>query len=201
VANKSKILAEFELFRGNGGGIEAWFTDNIPDTVVEVLADCEKKAISCEVLNQLLILSHEAGMSPGFFEFYFRYDPHPDGGSWYDPKKLPEFEPRFLTSTELVSLKHLKWGLHRFYIDALLSFGNIRQAYRTLRNVRDKSDVRSRVCRCAFDTKHMVARGVGLPLEPIARDDRYLIAEIACKTYDPCRFRFTVAYGIYERAF
>jgi hypothetical protein len=24
-----------------------------------------------------------------------------------------------------------------------------------------------------------------LPLEPIARDDRYLIAEIACKTYDP----------------
>jgi hypothetical protein len=31
----------------------------------------------------------------------------------------------------------------------------------------------------------MMARGTGLPLESIARDDRYLIAEIACKTYDP----------------
>jgi hypothetical protein len=51
------------------------------------------------MLNQLLILSHEAGMSRGFFEFYFQHDAHLDGGSWYDPKKLPEFEPRFLTST------------------------------------------------------------------------------------------------------
>ena len=53
-------------------------------------------------------------MSSGFFEFYFQYDPHADGGSWYDPKKLPEFDPRFLNSTELVSIKHLKWGLRRF---------------------------------------------------------------------------------------
>ena len=110
---KSDILTEFELFRGNGGGIEGWFTENIPETVVDVLANCEKQPISCEVLNQLLILSHEAGMSSGFFEFYFQYDPHADGGSWYDPKKLPEFDPRFLNSTELVSIKHLKWGLRK----------------------------------------------------------------------------------------
>lgn len=185
MSNKSQILSEFELFRGNGGGIEAWFTEDIPDTVVEVLTNCEKRPISCEVLNQLLILSHEAGMSRAFFDFYFQYDPHPDQNSWYDPKKLPEFEPRFLTSTELVSLMHLKWGLRRFYMDALLSFGNIRQAYRTLRNVTGMSDILSYTGRCAFPTKQMIARGSGLPLEPIARDDRYLIAEIACKTYDP----------------
>lgn len=183
--NKSEILSEFELFRGNGGGIEAWFTEDIPDTVVDVLAHCEERPISSEVLNQLLILSHEAGMSRGFFNFYFQYDPHSDGRSWYDPKKLPEFEPRFLTSTELVSLKHLKWGLRRFYTDALLSFGNIRQAYRTLRNAKETHDVLAYTSRCAFNTKEMVSRGSGLPLEPIARDDRYLIAEIACKTYDP----------------
>jgi hypothetical protein len=92
---KSKLLSEFELFRGNGGGIEAWFTETIPDTVVEVLGNCEGSHISCEVLNQLLILSHEAGVSRGFFEYYFNYDPHPNGCSWYDPKKLPEFEPDF----------------------------------------------------------------------------------------------------------
>jgi hypothetical protein len=182
---KSQILSEFELFRGNGGGIEAWFTEDMPDTVVEVLADYEKRPISCEVLNQLLILSHEAGVSRGFFDFYFQYDPHQDGDSWYDPKKLPEFEPRFLGSSELLNLKHLKWGLRRFYMDALLSFGNIRQAYRTLRNVRGKYAIPAYTNRCGFNTKAMLARGSGLPLEPIARDDRYLIAEIACKTYAP----------------
>lgn len=134
---------------------------------------------------QLLILSHEAGVSKGFFEFYFLYDPHPDGGSWYDPKKLPEFEERFLTAQELVSLSHLKWGLRRFYMDALLLFGNIRQAFRTLRTARDKYEILARTKKCAFDTKGMMARGKGLPLKQIARDDRYLIAEIACKTYDP----------------
>ena len=182
---KSQILSEFELFRGNGGGIKSWFTEDIPDTVVEVLANCEKRPISCEVLNQLLILSHEAGMSRAFFDFYFHYDPHPDEGSWYDPKRLPEFEPEFLAATELVNLKHLKWGLRRFYMDALLSFGNIRQAYRTLRIVTERNGLLSHTAQCAFKSKEMTARGSGLPLEPIARDDRYLIAEIACKTYDP----------------
>jgi hypothetical protein len=51
---KSQVLSEFELFRGNGGGIEAWFTEDMPETVADVLANCEKRPISCEVLNQLL---------------------------------------------------------------------------------------------------------------------------------------------------
>jgi hypothetical protein len=185
MSGKSKLLSDFELFRGNGGGIEAWFTESIPDTVVEVLLNCEKRPISNEVLNQLLILSHEGGMSREFFHFYFLYDPHPDGFSWYDPKKLPEFDSRFLSASELLSLNHLKWGLRRLYIDALLCFGNIRQAYRSLRVLRSRTQIGYRTNKCAFDTKEMTQRGSGLPLEAIARDNRYLIAEIACKTYDP----------------
>ena|ERR1700676_5501254 len=138
MSDRAKLISEFELFRGNGGGIEGWFSDRIPETVVEVLINCDKRSISSEVLNQLLILSHEGGVSRGFFDFYFLYDPHADGYSWYDPKKLPEFEERFIGATELLSLNHLKWGLRRLYIDALLSFGNIRQAYRSLR-AHDKS--------------------------------------------------------------
>jgi hypothetical protein len=45
MSTKSDLLSSFELFRGNGGGIEAWFTDRIPETVVEVLTDCEKNPI------------------------------------------------------------------------------------------------------------------------------------------------------------
>jgi hypothetical protein len=70
-------------------------------------------------------------------------------------------------------------------MDALLSFGNIRQAYRTLRTVNRREDIPLYTGRCAFNTSAMQARGSGLPLQQIARDDRYLIAEIARKTYDP----------------
>ena len=123
-------------------------------------------------------------MLRGFFEYYFLYDPHVDGYSWYDPKKLPEFEERYIGASELLSLNHLKWGLRRLYMDALLCFGNIRQAYRSLRT-KDKLSVIAALSAPRFKTKDMIARGSGLPLETIARDDRYLIAEIACKTYDP----------------
>ena len=134
MSNRNKLLNELELFTGNGGGIEGWLSDSTPDQVLDVLMDCEKQRISREVLNQLLILSHEAGVSRGFFEFYFCYDPHANGESWYDPKNFPEFDPTFLISNEIVSLRQLKWGLRRLYTDALLYFGNIRQAYRYLRS-------------------------------------------------------------------
>jgi hypothetical protein len=184
MSEKSKLITEFELFRGNGGGIEAWFSDQLPDRVVEVLVECEKHPISSEVLSQLLILSHEAGVSKGFFKYYFSHDPHADGDSWYDPKKLPEFDERFISAPEIVSLSHLKWGLRRLYIDALLYFGNIRQAYRSLRG-KQFYEITSVLSRGAFLTKDMIGRGKGLSLSAIARDDRYLISENACKTYEP----------------
>ena len=37
----------------------------------------------------------------------------------------------------------------------------------------------------SFNPDQMTSRGDYLPLEPIAKDDRYLIAEMACKTFEP----------------
>jgi hypothetical protein len=184
MSKKASLLTEFELFRGNGGGIESWFSDKIDDTVVDVLSDCDKRPISFEVFNQLLILSHEGGITFSFFEFYFLSDPHTGGLYWYDPKKLPGFEERFLKSKAIVSLSHLRWGLMRLYIDGLLYFGNIRQCYRTLRSFSKEqfeAFFRDQIC----STVELMSRGDYLPLEPIAKDDRYLIAEVACKTYAP----------------
>jgi hypothetical protein len=184
MSGKSQLLDEFELFRGNGGGIEGWFSENIPDTVVSVLSDCENHNISLEVLNQLLILSHEGGMTFGFFEFYFLTNPHDRGVYWYDPKKLPEFEERFLGSTAIVSRRQLKWGLKRLYIDGLLYFGNIRQCYRALRSL-SKDQLESFFRDRVYDVADFKIRGDYLTLEDITKDDRYLIAEVACKTYAP----------------
>lgn len=184
MSDKSKLLDEFELFRGNGGGIESWFSDDIPDSVIAPLTKCEQHHVSLEVLNQLLILSHEAGMTYSFFKFYFLTDPHEQGLSWYDPKKLSEFDESFLQASAITSLRHLKWGLMRLYIDGLLFFGNIRQCYRSLRAM-SMGELESFFLDRLYNTGELKSRSDFLPLEEIAKDDRYLIAEVACKTYAP----------------
>jgi hypothetical protein len=184
MSKKSALLSKFELFRGNGGGIETWISESIPDAVVETLSDCERQNIPFEILNQLLILSHEAGMTYSFFEFYFLTDPHAAGRYWYDPKKFPEFDSKFLESTAIVSLDHLQWGLHRLYIDGLLYFGNIRECYRTLRSF-SKGELETFFAGKIYDTSELKGRSEYLPLNVIAKDERYLIAEVACKTYAP----------------
>jgi len=184
MSKKSDLLDEFELFRGNGGGIEGWFSESIPDVVVDRLSDCEKQNIPFEILNQLLILSHEAGMSYDFFEYYFLRDPHANGLSWYDPKNLPDFDQRFLGAKAIVSLPHLRWGLRRLYTDGLLYFGNIRECYRRFRAL-SKSDLEQFFRTKLFDANDLRSRSEYLPLNSIAKDERYLIAEVACKTYAP----------------
>ena len=184
MSNRDLILREMEFFRGNGEGIEAWFSENISEVAANVLANCEKQPISLEVLNQILVLSHEGGMSEGFFWFYFLSDPHSRKVYWYDPKKLAEFDQAYLRSTKLQTLNHLKWGLKRLYIDALLYFGNIRQCYRTLRDL-DRNQLDSFFEKRIFNTQAITGRSDYLPLSTIAKDDRYLIAETACKTYAP----------------
>jgi hypothetical protein len=184
MSTKDDLLREMAFFRGNGEGIESWFSEKISDIAVEVLANCEKKPIGLQVLNQLLILSHEGGISEGFFRFYFLSNPHTRDAYWYNPEKLPEYDPTFLSSSHLKSLRHLKWGLTRLYIDGLLYFGNIRQCYRTLRGL-DFDQLETFFRSKAFKTTALIRRNEHLPLTNIAKDDRYLIAETACKTYAP----------------
>jgi hypothetical protein len=48
----------------------------------------------------------------------------------------PGFSEDWLRSEAMVvSLAHLKWGLYRLYVDALLYFGNVRSAFRCLRDL------------------------------------------------------------------
>jgi hypothetical protein len=76
----------------------------------------------------------------------------------------------------------LKWGLYRIFTDGLLWFGNVRTAFRSLRSM-NADELGGFFQRRRFDTKLIKERGPALPLQPITRDDRYLIAEMACKSY------------------
>jgi hypothetical protein len=179
------VRSEFAIFRGNGAGIECWISDETPKLVIDRLSEIDAKPISLAQLNQLLILSHEAGVSEGFFNYYWLCGAsalakvHP-----YNITRVPDYNPTYENLESISSLPHLKWGLYRFYTDALLFFGNIRQAYRELRQM-SFVDLEDFFSKKRFDTQRLLSRGAPLPMSPIAKDDRYLIAEMACKTYDP----------------
>jgi hypothetical protein len=80
------------------------------------------------------------------------------------------------------TLAQFDWGLRRFFIDALLFWGNIRSAYRELRTKTYEELITSFDAR-RINTEAMQKRGTHYPLKHIKDEDRYLISEMACKAY------------------
>ncbi len=143
------------------------------------LARIEREPVTKVQLNQLLAFGHEAPVSDDFFRYYWLCGPneHP-----YDVRTLPGFDESWLDCTSITSLAHLRWGLYRIFTDGLLWFGNVRTAYQKLRSM-TTNDLRTYFSSRRFDTARIKERGPALPFSTIAKDDRYLISEMACKSY------------------
>ena len=77
---------------------------------------------------------------------------------------------------------HLKWGMYRFYVDALLYFGDVRIAFDKVRAL-SFNQLEQLFHSKRFDTDGMARRGPAIPLNNIAKDNRYLISEMACKSH------------------
>ncbi|MGA2476464.1 MAG: hypothetical protein ABSF73_07565 [Terriglobia bacterium] len=177
---KAQILEEFCLFSVPIAGIGSWLTDQTHNDVFVRVAKIDEEPLSAVQLNQLLVLGHEAPVGDGFFRYYWLQAPeqHP-----YSVRDVPGFSEDFLGPRgTIASLAHLKWGLYRLYVDALLYFGNIRTAFRSLRDLAI-SDIEAFFKSERFDTEAIKRRGPFLPLKQIAKDSRYLISEMACKSY------------------
>lgn len=174
---RATLLADFHPLFSGGGGIDSWLRDGTPQTVIDRLGQLPTQPLTREQLNQLLVLSHEAGLSHGFFAYYWLTIPE----HAYNVQAIPDFNGEYAGSDSIDSLEQLRWGLRRFYVDALLYFGNVRSAYRRLRDM--SSDALSAFFAShRYDTATLTKRGPALPLRPIPRDDRYLISEMACKS-------------------
>lgn len=107
---RDRIVARFtDLFAG-GGGIDSWLGAETPNTVFQRLASIEAEPLTRSELNQLLVLSHEAGPSAAFFGYYWLSAPV----HTYDVTRTAPFDQAWLTGTAIVSLDHLEWGLRRF---------------------------------------------------------------------------------------
>jgi hypothetical protein len=178
--SKEAILERFSLFYSEvDEGITRWLGPDTDQLVFDRLDQVSDRPISHAQLKQLLHLSHIAGLSPGFFTYYWLSCP----SHTYDVEKIPGFEAAWVGAGAIVSLDHLYWGLYRLYVDGLLYFGNVRAAYRHLRGLSEE-ELGHYFKRKRFDKDAMKKRGAPMPLREIARDNRYLISEMACKAYD-----------------
>jgi hypothetical protein len=176
---KEDILKEFSLFSLQTGGIGSWINEKTDPVILDRLAKIDREPLSQVQLTQLLVLGHEAPVSDVFFRYYWLSVPdrHP-----YQVEKLPGFDTKYADAKAITSLNHLTWGLHRLYVDGLLWFGNVRTAYRKFRSMA-KGELEAYFIAKRFDTEKIKDRGPALPLATISKDDRYLISEMACKSY------------------
>ena len=178
--NKKKdVLEKLKIFRVPNGGIGNWLSENTNNEIFGRLSKIEEEPLSKTQLNQLLTLGHQAPVTDGFFKYYWLYVPdmHP-----YDVTKLPEYRDNWQKLNSIESLDHLSWGLYRLYSDGLIWFGNLRAAYRELRT-KDLDYLEKFFSGKRFDTDAIKRRGPALELSAIAKDNRYLISEMACKSY------------------
>ena len=157
--------------------MDSWLRHETPDEVFDTLSDLETNPLSRARFNQLLTLAHEAPVSQPLFAYYWLEAPkHP-----YDVRHIPCYDDRWPGSQTIHCVDQLYWGLYRFYVDALLYFGSIRTAYQTLRQL-PESDLYSFFADSRIDG--LAERGDALLVSQIAKDNRYLISEMACKSFD-----------------
>ncbi len=177
---RNAVLKRFGLFAGGGSGIDGWLGPDTPEATFHRLGRIRVEPLTVAQLNQLLALAHAAPMSEGFFRYYWlSCPPHP-----WDIESLPNYKSEWQDSLAIFDLDQLHWGLHRFYIDALLLFGNIRAAYQQLRGL-DQGELESFFGARMFDPTKLTARGPALALQAIDPGDRYLVSELACRSYSP----------------
>ena len=178
---KDKLIEEFKIFATGNQGIENFISEKTDKKIIDRLLKLkeENKPLSNVQLNQLLVLSQEPAVSDGFLDYYWYScpDKHP-----YNVTKLPFYVSSYKESDSITSIEHLKWGLMRIYYDGLLFFGNVRHGYREL-CLMDKKELESFFEAKRMDTKGITTRGHALSFNRISKDNRYLISEMACKSY------------------
>ncbi|MFH1958355.1 MAG: hypothetical protein ABIJ15_07770 [bacterium] len=156
---------------------------NLYNVMIRGMEALNNRDLSWSRLNQMFQLASQTMMSEGFYKYYFLDAPnsHP-----YPVKKVfsekADFEPPTETST-ITSMKQLQWGFHRFMFDAMLYYGNFKQAYLGLKDKTYDQLVEYYKNKC-FDEAHLISRGSILRPLHIPRDSRYLISETACKNYE-----------------
>lgn len=175
-----KIHEELTLFCGTGSGIAKFLPQDSRDPFCARLRLLSTEhPLTRSQLNQHLALAHLPAISDGLFNYYWLSEPE----HTYDLYALPKYHLSFAKQDNIVSFDQFYWGLYRLYVDSLLYFGSIDNAYYNLRAL-PLEQLESMYRAKRYDYSGMMRRGDSLPLDPISKENRYLISEMACKTYE-----------------
>ncbi|SRR6266478_4251184 len=175
---REALLQRFTLFMTGNGGIETLIHKDSPILVLDRLADLNHEPLSKVQLNQLLGLCEERAVSDGFFRYYWSASPK----SPYKLSKIPGFSTDYPQHEKIHNLDHFMYGLYRIFVDGLLYRGNVRGYYREFA-IKSYEEIDLFVNQNLVDTEITKRRGPTLPLKSISKDSRYLISEMACKSY------------------
>lgn len=179
--NTEDLIEDLKKFFPASFTSESTFLKSLDaELMIDRLSKMPKDPLHLTNFNQLLHLNHEAGISSGAYKYYFQTEPknHP-----YPVDKITKEMP-ILHERGISSPNQLLWGIKRFYIDGLLYWGDIRNAYRALRTKSFK-EITEFFAAKRIQSELMQQRGPVLPFHDIPIDDRYLISEMACKAYSP----------------
>lgn len=175
---KEQLIEKFAGLRTNNGGIESFVSQDSPPEVIERLCSVDAEPLSKVQLNQLLGLSEERAVSDDFFRYYWLAEP----SSPYKLSSIPGFSTQFPDHDKIQSIDHLYYGIYRIYIDGLLLQGSVRAYFRESAS-KSYDEIHCAIQRVLVDTDSVKRRGPILPLKDISKDNRYLISEMACKSY------------------
>lgn len=146
----------------------------------KLLKTIERKPISKVQLDQLLSLHRQKNITDDFYSYYWMTSP----ANHFYKIDLPadiDLEERIDGKNCITTVRQLKWGFERIFIDCLYLYGNIQAGYDILSQM-SSNELQATFDKVKFDTEQIMKRGKALPFEKIDKEDRYLISEMACKT-------------------
>jgi len=175
-----EVLKMSERFFSNETGIEGFINKQTNSLVIDRLARIDQDPLTYVQLNQMLSISKIPSITDGFYKYYWLDIPEKH---IYDVKKIDTFTKFSFEEGKITTLDHFFWGIERMFIDFLICFGNINLGYKATYNL-NYDDIASTFSKMRFDTEAISKRGKPFDFETISKDDRYLISEMVCKTYD-----------------
>lgn len=179
--NKQEIIDFFKTMScKEKDGIESIFSENGKDEVFDRVSKIGDEPLTKVQINQLFSLSGLPSMTFGFFKYYWLTIPE---NHTYKVEKIDGFKSDFITGEYVSSIEQLYWGMMRVYFDCLLYFGNITNGYKIL-SKKNERELEEFFNQKRFATETIKRRGKALDFEFIPKEDRYLISEMACKTYE-----------------
>ena len=158
----------------NTEGICGFISDYSSDYLKSILSNIENIPITKVQFDQLLSLQNIKCVSDGFFRFYWLTQPE----HFY---KLQEIE--LVNGTKTInSIEQLYLGFNRLFIDCLYVYGNIQKGFEKLAGL-SYDELLKIFEKFKVNTEQIKSRGNTIKFNIIDKRDRYLISEMACKTF------------------